>query len=177
MGRTQLVLADDLAFSEIDAHHKDSIDSFQLYFSPNSPAYTIRFLGESHASVQIQLNQRIQETETRSIFALLTSLEATFRIDFDSRCRRRLKDDLSRFFRATERKRGDAVRLDQDILEGWKQHSSASPQLIGQLRGAFKLRHWIAHGRYWAPKLGQTYTFNMVATMTSAILQTFPFEA
>jgi hypothetical protein len=162
---------------ELAAYHEDIVASLRLYFSPNAPTFAMRFAGLSLDEVYIELTERLDESELRSTLALLTSLEASFRIDFDSRCRQRLKDDLSGFFREVEKARGDRVRLDEDILEGWKQHSSAGAILISQLRGAFTFRHWLAHGRYWVPKLGRQYDFDFVYTMTDAIVSGFPFES
>jgi hypothetical protein len=107
---------------------------------------------------------------------VLTSLEAIFRADFDLRCRKRLKDELSIYFRGVEKQRKDAARLDEDILEGWKKYRSASPRLISELRGAFRFRHWLAHGRYWTPKLGRRYDFGYVYLMADAIISNFQFE-
>jgi hypothetical protein len=154
------------------------VASLKLYFSPKAPDFPIRYAGQAHTTVQQQLLQRIDEVELSSTFTLLTRLEASFRVDFDSRCRKRLKDDLSRYFRDIEKRQGDKVRLDDDILEGWRLHSSIYPTpLIGQIRSAFKFRHWLAHGRYWAPKIGRTYDFSFVYTMVTAIVASFPFES
>jgi hypothetical protein len=177
MRRSRLTLVPNLTLEELDAYHDDVVASLRLFFSPAAPTFTARFAGLSLDEVYAELTERLDESEIRSAFALLTSLEASFRIDFDSRCRQRLKDDLSVFFRGVEKKRGDRVRLDEDILEGWKRHSSAGAFLISQLRGAFNFRHWLAHGRYWIPKLGRKYDFDFVYTMTSAIVSGFPFES
>jgi hypothetical protein len=175
MPRSRFVLHSALALEEIEIYHTDILAALSLYFSSDSPSYTVRFAGNSPTEVQSALAQRIDESELRSTLALLTSLEASFRIDFDSRCRGRLKDDLSRYFQGLEKERGDKIRLDEDILEGWKLHSTAPPSLIAQLKGAFKFRHWLAHGRYWIPKLGRAYDFELGFTMTSAIVSGFPF--
>lgn len=125
-----------------------------------------------------ELNSRLDESGVRSAFAVLTSLEASFRIDFEARCRKRLKDPLSVYFRReVYSKRKHAVRLDEDILEGWKRHEPlASSALIAELRGAFKFRHWLAHGRYWAPNLGRRYDFDYVHLMAGNIISGFRFE-
>jgi len=81
---------------------------------------------------------------------------------------------LSIYFREVEKTR-DQVRLDADILEGWKRHTSASATLISELRGAFRFRHWLAHGRYWTPKFGRKYDFDYVHLMASSIISGFPF--
>jgi len=103
-------------------------------------------------TVKAILAARLEETDRRSVFFVLARLEAAFRVDYESRCRKKLKDDLSRALRLVWKSRAENVHLDDDIFEAWREHSSASRQLIGELRGAFNFRHWLAHGRYWVPE-------------------------
>jgi hypothetical protein len=81
--------------------------------------------------------------------AILTRLEAAFRTDFDQRCRRRKRDAISRDFRVLRKTRGLQIGLETDIFDTWRKHLPELGGLIGDLRGAFKFRHWLAHGRYW----------------------------
>jgi len=88
-----------------------------------------------------------------------------------------MKDDLSRAFRTIWKSRKARASLDEDIFEAWKQHSSGSRQLIAELRGAFKFRHWLADGRYWLPRLGRTrYDFNFVYSLADEVLGAFPLQ-
>ncbi len=106
---------------------------------------------------------------------MLTALEAAFRVDYLYRCQKKMKDDLSRAFRKIYRDREENARLDEDIFETWKRKSLApGPRLIGELRGAFKFRHWLAHGRYWEPKLGRKYDFNFIYSLADDVLNAFP---
>lgn len=67
--------------------------------------------------------------------------------------------DLSRRFRGLFKEKGPRVELDDDILEGWKLHHEAIVNRpVGEFRGALKLRHWLAHGRYWTRKIGREYS-------------------
>jgi hypothetical protein len=61
------------------------------------------------------------------------------------------------------------VRLDEDIFEAWRQNHPDSQKVIGELRGAFLLRDWFAHGRYWEPKLGRKYDFDYVYTLADVV--------
>lgn len=169
----QFILVPALELDELAAYHQDVLASLRLYFSPSAPTFAARFVGKKQGVVDRELALRLDESDVRSAFATLTSLEASFRIDFDFRCRRRLKDDLSIYFRQVKKTRKNAVRLDEDILEGWKRHTDASPALISDLRGAFRFRHWIAHGRYWTPKLGRKYDFDYVHLMADSIISGF----
>jgi len=172
----RFTLAPILYLDELALHHRDIEASLRLYFSPSAPTFAARFLGKRPDEVRQELDSRLDESDLRSALVVLTSLEASFRVDFDVRCRKRLKDDLSVHFREVDQTRKKAVRLDEDILEGWKKHEPlASPGLIGDLRGAFKFRHWLAHGRYWTPKLGRRYDFDYVHLMAVGIISGFPF--
>jgi|SRR5271156_1395299 len=165
----RFVLVPALELDELAAYHQDIVDSLRLYFSPSAPTFEERFVGKPIHEVQGELELRLGESDIRSCFAVLTSLEAHFRIDFDLRCRKRLKDNLSVYFRGVEKRRKKAVRLDEDILEGWKRCTDASPTLVGGLRSAFKFRHYVAHGRYWTPTHSK-FDFSYVHLMAEGII-------
>ena len=173
MHRLRFVLDADVEIEELGGYHDDVTAALRFFFSPVAPDFAARFAGFSKAEITRRLENRILESERRSSFAVLASLEAYFRIDFNIRCRQRLKDDLSVYFRKIEKMRANRVRLDEDILQGWKRHSNASPDLINQVRTAFKFRHWLAHGRYWIPKLGQKYDFAGIYLPARAIIAGF----
>jgi hypothetical protein len=154
---------------EIARYHNDVVDSLGLYFSEKSPDFLSRFSAYSAEEVQTELTRRLEETELRSAFVILTIVEAAFRLDYKYRCEKKLEDDLSRAFRAIHRSRKNGVRLDEDIFETWRQKQTSSRGLIGDLRGAFKFRHWIAHGRYWEPKLGRKYDFDSVYDLADIV--------
>jgi hypothetical protein len=174
--RSRLTFVPELRIEEIAAYHNDVIDSLDLYFSPSSQGFTTRFWYRPLDDVIRTWKSRHVETNIRSALTVMTSLEAYFRADFDLRCRRRLKDDLSVHFRQIEReRRSSRVPLD-DILEGWKRHGNVPQRAISYLRGAFKFRHWVAHGRYWPPKLGHPYDFEGVHDSAKEVISWFQVE-
>jgi hypothetical protein len=157
---------------EIAEYNNDLMASLILY----SPSFvSTRFFGRPPQEV---LTARIEETDLRSAFFVLTAVEAAFRTDYLYRCQKKMKDDLSRALREIYKDRKENASLDEDIFETWKEKSSApGPRLIGELRGAFKFRHWLAHGRYWEPKLGRKYDFNFVYSLADDVLRAFPLRA
>ncbi|MGO9095342.1 MAG: hypothetical protein ACLQGV_08970 [Bryobacteraceae bacterium] len=168
-----------LELDELDSYHRDVVASLCLYFSPSNPRYDERFAGRREDDVRQERESRIEESELRSALALLTRLEASFKVDFDFRCKKRKKDALSRHFREVEKKRKERkerARLDEDILEGWKMHHLELSVEIGELRGAFRFRHWLAHGRYWEPKLGRNYDYGSILSIAEETIAKFPFE-
>ena len=168
-------LVPQLKLDEIDAYKRDVDASLRHYFAQLPPELKQRLFGKTPSEASDELQLRLDESDTRSSFFVLTSLEASFRIDFDYRCTKRLKDELSAYFRDLQREHGDRIRLDDDILEGWKRYAHAPSALISELRRAFKFRHWLAHGRYWAPKVGRKFDFESVYSM-ALLVSAFPFE-
>src|ERR1035437_2116457 len=81
---------------EIAEYHNDVVASLK-YFSKTSPSFiSTRYFGRPLGDV---LAARIEETDLRSAFFVLTALEAAFRIDYLYRCQKKKRDDLSRAFR------------------------------------------------------------------------------
>jgi hypothetical protein len=101
-------------------------------------------------------------------------VEGMFKVDYLNRCYGKKKDELSRELRALYNKYEDDVSFDEDILRAWKQHVHGLGALISEIRGAFKFRHWLAHGRYWNPKLGMNYDYysvSILAVEVKSVLQ------
>ena len=138
-------------------YHRDAESSLRLYFTPANPDFVGRFASDRPSDVAAKLADRIDETDMRSALAIMARIEAAFRIDYQQRCDRKRPDPVSIAFRVLSRDRGRNVRLDEDIWEAWRESHPSTRPLIGQLRSAFKFRHWLAHGRYW--QVGRKYDF------------------
>jgi hypothetical protein len=168
------------AIEAIADYHNDVERSLRFYFDEASPTFRTRFIGlrldEALTARDELIAARLEETDQRSAFFVLTRVEAAFRVDYELRCRKRMRDDLSRTFRALWKKQRNRVSLDEDIFEAWREHWPRLRQLVSELRGAFKFRHWLAHGRYWEPKLGKKYDFNFVYSLVDDVLIAFPFQ-
>ncbi|KHD10883.1 hypothetical protein PN36_11400 [Candidatus Thiomargarita nelsonii] len=41
---------------------------------------------------------------------------------------------------------------------------------LENFQNASKLRHWLAHGRYWTPKLGRSYNLNTIFDIAEQLL-------
>lgn len=161
---------------EIAAHHQDLESSLTLYFSAGSPSYLRRFAGYATTEVIDELGERLNEADLTSSLAVLASVEAAFRIDYLQRCYRRGKDPLSRAFRNIYKSKKQQASLEDEIFGAWADNFFSFQSLIGELRGAFRFRHWLAHGRYWTPKLGRRYDFNDVFALADRTLRSFPFH-
>jgi len=163
---------------EAIAEYQNDVDrSLRLYFSEASPSFSKRFFGLRPGEIRKELADRLEETDQRSAFVILTRLEAAFFTDYECRCRRKIKDGgLSKAFRAIRRSRKAKVKLVDDILEAWKENKPELRRLIGDLSGAFHFRNWFAHRRYTEPKPGGKYDFDSVYGLAASILNTFPLQ-
>ena len=159
----------------IAVHHQDLGSSLKLYFSTGSPSYLLRFDGYAATEVTEELSDRLDEADLTSSLAVLASVEAAFRIDYLQRCYRRGKDPVSRAFRNIYKAKQQQASLENEIFGTWANNSSVPRSMIGELRGAFRFRHWLAHGRYWVPKLGRRYDFNDIFALADLTLRSFPF--
>lgn len=159
---------DDIRIESIAEWKKDIDISIENYFSTFNQSLAARFRGSSHEELlEIKL-KRLKEVEFSAELKLLAALEAAFRIDYLQRVYSRKKDSLSRAFRTLYKQRGSRARLEDDILTLWAQNTNGTI-IFGELKAAFKYRHWLAHGRYWTPKLGQQYDFYNLYSLSQSI--------
>ena len=107
---------------------------------------------------------------------ILASLEATFRIDYLQRNYKRKRDLLSRELRAVYQVKGEYASLEDEILTAWRRCVPKYAQAISELVGAFKYRHWLAHGRYWTPRHGRRYAYHELFQLADAIFDELIFE-
>lgn len=163
-----------LGLTALARDHTDTEQSVRSYFlSAPSP---IRFPGYTMNEVRAEMEGLLSEHDRRSALALLAALEASFRIDYLQRRYRREKDPLSRSLRAIFGRKEERASLEEDILGAWKDYSNipSARVIVQELRGALKYRHWLAHGRYWVPKLGQKYDYQGIYILAQAVFTDFP---
>ena len=106
--------------------------------------------------------------------SLLSAIEASLRIDYLNRVYRREKDDLSKIFRKIHKNKANKASLEEDILSSWKKYHPSFQSIFSDLLGALKYRHWLAHGRYWGPKLGRQYDFYSIYIIAIRFYQNIP---
>ena len=160
--------------TEIAAYHSDINLSLRSFFSPAPLPDGIRFAGYSRSEILAELSDRASETDIRSTLVTLTALEGVFRTDYLQRVYRKKRDGVSRAFREIHKTKGARASLDEDIFETWKVNTTGGAVILSEIRGAFKIRDWIAHGRYWVPKLGRAYEFDDVYQLAVTAISAFP---
>lgn len=153
---------DDLA-----NYHQDTVSSLRLYFDEINPGYMVLFAGERPKDVAKKLENRINETDMRSVLALMAGIEAVFRLDYEWRRYAKKADAVSIDFRQKK----SIMRLD-DIWNTWRINHPNLREEISQLRGAMHFRHWLAHGKFWKP--GQKYDFQSIYLLAQAVFSNFP---
>ncbi|MCP4113718.1 MAG: hypothetical protein GY749_50690 [Desulfobacteraceae bacterium] len=163
-----------LELNDISMHHLDSENSLKLYYRTENEE---RFAGYTAADLANELRIRADELGRSSSLSVLAALEAVFRIDYLQRNYKKKKDVLSRKFRDIYKEKNIRVSLEDDILDAWKENAYGASQLISDLKGVYKYRHWLAHGRYWQPKMGrQHYDYASVYELAELTLNSLPFE-
>ncbi|HVC95397.1 MAG TPA: hypothetical protein VND64_17000 [Pirellulales bacterium] len=126
---------------------------------------TSRYLAKTWEELDDDFDYQTAELGRVTMLGVLTCTEAALRVDFIERVRNKKKDDISREFRKTHRRRGvQKVRLEEDILDVWRKRGEQAglKSAVAELKGALNLRHWLAHGRYWKPKLGRAAGYDVV---------------
>ncbi len=166
----------NLVLDEIDQYYRNIEASTRFYFSLSNPNADELFAGRAKTEIEYELEIISKENEHLVALNLLASVEAAFRVDYLQRCYKRKKDSLSLALRAIHVTKGNHASLDDDIFTAWKENTSSSNSIVSDLKGAFKYRHWLAHGRYWEPKLGRKYDYFSVFTLAQTVFNSFPFE-
>jgi hypothetical protein len=155
------LIAQPLQLEEVANYYNDSKASLRLYFSPKNPNFEECFLNDNFEKnynsekLAIALNNRLDELGRSTSLSLLAALEAMFRIDYKERIEKRKKDHLSKTLKVVYQNKGIRASLEEDIFDAWLENTTVKPKLIEDLKGAYKYRHWLAHGRYWTPKMGR----------------------
>ena len=122
--------------------------SLKLLFSEKNPNFASDFTGYTPTEITMELTQQIDEVEKDACLNLLACIEARFRIDYVIRCENKYKDKISRKFRELYADNQYRISLEDGILEEWKSITEINSSIISNIKGAFKYRHWLAHGRY-----------------------------
>lgn len=170
---------DNLNQTDINNYSQRALESTKLYFSENNPKFEEIFFGLSKKEIQEEEYLHLLEIHYQYIFTTISSIEAAFMVDYTIRCTEKKKDHLSREMRRIQRNcqtKSKRPSFDEDILEAWANNTTGTNQIISDLRVALKLRHWLAHGRYWTPKFGRRHDFTSIATLSQTIYSSLPLE-
>lgn len=173
MGDRVVFSGDQLSIVQIAAHYDVVEMALRSYYSEASAALNPKFIGYTYRELSDELAERLEEEGRMLAMSVLAAIEAAFRIDYLGRVYEKKKDPLSREFRRIYGIKGSRAGLEEEILEGWRTKTGVPSRLISDLRSAFRFRHWLAHGRYWSPKLGGKFDYfgvQMLAQEAAAVV-------
>jgi hypothetical protein len=136
-------------------------------------AYESQFIGLTEREIEQLFDDQRGHLEWLTMFELLATTEAILRIQFKARVAERRKDGLSRRFRAAHKLNAGKIRSDDDILVALREAGVAA-RIVAAFRGTLRLRHWLAHGRHWHPKLGRGYTPGDVLGIARELIDSIP---
>lgn len=165
---------ENLSLYQIHQHYSQIDRSIGLYF--DNPTSHGEFTGMTLDELKDKREEISLENDRLMVMNLLAALEAAFRIDYLQRVSFKKKDDLSKRFREMFKKKAQRASLEDDILDEWKRCYPSLIPALGDLKSAFKYRHWLAHGRYWVPKLGRNFDYFAVYALAQSVFEDFPFE-
>ena len=151
---------------EAELHYNNLISNSVI--SPQ--VIPMKFIGMTFTELETYFEDYEHELDLITSFNLLSAAEATLRIDFNERVYNREKDDLSRIYRDLYKTKGNKISLEDDIIQNWKEKYPQFNKFFSDFIGALGLRHWLAHGRYWIPKLGRNYDAYTVYTIVDSII-------
>jgi hypothetical protein len=179
MARVSVVASENLDILEISSYREDVAASLLTYFRYEPENGLPRFVGYTPQQLSEELAGRLSELDKSVSMTILSAVEAAFQIDFQQRCDRKGKDSVSRACRELRKKkerdkRARRIDVDEDIFEIWKKNATGTSEIISNLRSLFRYRHWLAHGRYWIPKLGRQYDYYYVYEISQKALNSFP---
>ncbi len=115
-----------------------------------------RYFGLTRDELDDWFDAQRMELDKLTMLGLIAATEAALRVDFIVRVVERSKDAVSRRFRQLSRRWPD-IALEESILDVWRDTTDNAPikNAVAEFKGVLKLRHWLAHGRYWKPRLGR----------------------
>lgn len=159
-------MGDRLSFShqeqsleEIATYHASVQAGLFDFFAKNSQQLIDLYTGTKISDAR---NNCVRELDRTSSLTVLSSVEASIRLDYLVRVYGRWRDPLSKAMKLLHRNRGNRARLEEDLISLWRNKTSVGKELLQALNGAFNYRHWLAHGRYWTPKVGRRYDYPTV---------------
>lgn len=165
----------NLSLSFISDQYSLLLDGVDEVFKSSSSSFERRFGFLSLDEVQSSRDLAVGELEASTCLSILASVEANFRMDYLNRAAKRLKDPLSQAYRGIYNNYEERASFEEHLLGSWRKHAPQSREIVSELRGALKYRHWLAHGRYWKPQFGRKYDYYFVSDLAYRIEQSFPF--
>ena len=124
----------------------------------NSAHSFARFAAYSKERFQSVFDDLTDELGRTACLNMLVATEAELRHDYENRSRRRNKSEIGTRMKRLFKEHEQRIRFEEQLLEAWKSEFPLEAGKFSKLKGAFKYRHWLAHGRGWDSPLDDQYT-------------------
>jgi|SRR6185437_5738944 len=153
--------------------------SVQLAIETGTPVAP-RFTGMTPAEVDDHYDEQRRELDRLTMLNLVASAEASITDDYFRRIELKLKDRLSRDYRAwykgLSNKKKDQPPFDEaGILNQLKRSMVVDNNVVGQFRQCLRVRHWVGHGRRWSKPLEvENFDPDDVYDRANALLNALP---
>lgn len=128
-------------------------------------------LGLSLKELDDYFERLYKELENVTCLSLLSAVEAELRKDYLVRAYDKKKDTLSKKFRNIYKQKNQRASLEEDILEAWRETYPQLKGIIGTYKSALNYRNWLAHGRYWIPRLDRKYDVDIVYSISDNVVR------
>lgn len=165
----------NLKLADIADHYDLISSSMTNFYSDNSLAFLNRYAFSTLNQIASEQRKTVHEFEMSICLTIFASLEASFRMDYLRRVDGKFKDGLSQAFIKIYRRKKNKAAF-EDLLDAWKRHAPSSEIYVRELKGALAFRHWLAHGRYWEPKLARRHSYVDIYRLADNIIANFPFK-
>ncbi|MBZ0255233.1 hypothetical protein K8I31_04180 [bacterium] len=164
-----------LDIKRVDERFNDAKQALRKYFD-EVLIQDRKYIGFTKHELYEEREKRIREQEEFVSLSILAAIEARFRIDYEIRISKRLKDPLSKEFRGLAKSVGNYPRFEKDILSIWRRvGNTAASKLFTDLKKAFQYRHWLAHGRYWNLK-SSNYDYHQIYSLADRVLMSLDLK-
>jgi len=134
------------------------------------------YLDYSNKELTQSFRDHLEELDNNVCFNILNAVEASFRVDYINRVKKKLKDNTSKKLRELYKLKQERASLEHDILNIWKQENDNLKTIISDYARTLKYRHWFAHGRYFEPKFGKNYDVETVTLIARTIFVKIPLQ-
>ena len=169
---------DEKSIEEIWNWYEDQIEAlrdfrYKVISAVSSPKIQVneKFFNLTLAEIEEYFSDSEEELEHLVSLNLVSATEALLRLDFLRKVEAKDKSDLGRIFRNIQKDKGNRVSLETDIIDNWNAIVSTSKTDFSNFIALLRYRHWLAHGRYWNPKLGRGYDALTTYAITEKIFE------
>lgn len=162
----------------IDSWYEDQLSAIREYrvalinsvIDSNSNV-SAKFVGFTIDDINDYFDASENELDYLVCLNLLSATEAFIRMDYLTKVSERHKSTIARKYRDLYKQKQERVSLEDDLLEILKEEIATCKNAFSSFIGALNFRNWLAHGRYWVPKLGRNYNRDSVLYISQEVVK------